>query len=191
MKRVFVLLGIIGAASLLWASANKNLLTTSLPMSTSVTTSVSVPVPTIDVPQNINTGASVVPASTSKSSLPKPYPEAIIYEDNFLYACLANFPITKGHTVVVWKKDITDLHLLTKKEYEYLMNKVEAVRSSMLKTLGVEKVYLVYMDEAKHVHWHLVPRYIEQGYNVFLHKPKELKDFSLAPKIKKNLVFEL
>ncbi len=126
-----------------------------------------------------------------KSALPKPYAEAMIYEDNLLYACLANFPIIKGHTVIVWKKHISDLHLLSKKEYEYLMNKVDEVRSALLKTLGVKKVYLVYMDEAKHVHWHLVPRYNEQGYNVFLHEPKKLTDFSLASKIKKNLVFEL
>lgn len=126
-----------------------------------------------------------------KSSLPKPYPEAIIYEDNILYACLANFPVVKGHTVVVWKKPVTDLHLLEKREYEYLMDKVDEVRSALLKTLGTKKVYLVYMDEAKHVHWHLIPRYNEQGYNVFLHEPKKLTDFSLALKIKKNLVFEL
>lgn len=126
-----------------------------------------------------------------KSSLPKPRPEAIIYEDNILYACLANFPVVKGHTVVVWKKHVSDLHLLEKREYEYLMDKVDEVRSALLKTLGVKKVYLVYMDEAKHVHWHLVPRYNEQGYNVFLHKPKKLTDFSLASRIKKNLVFEL
>ncbi len=147
--------------------------------------------PTADAPQVVNAGAPVIPASVPKSSLPEPYPQAIIYEDNILYACLANSPIAKGHTVVVWKKQVADLHLLTKKEYEYLMNKVQAVRSSMLKTLGVKKVYLVYMDEAEHVHWHLVPRYDEQGYSVLMHEPKELKDFSLAPKIKKNLVFEL
>lgn len=125
------------------------------------------------------------------SALPKPYPAAMIYEDNILYACLAHFPIAKGHTVVVWKKPVTDLHLLKKKEYEYLMDKVDAVRTALLKTLQIKKVYLVYMDEVKHVHWHLVPRFNEQGYDVFSHEPKKLKDFSLARQIKKNLVFEL
>ena len=96
--------------------------------------------------------------------LPEPDKRAIIYEDNILYACLANFPVVKGHTMVVWKKHVSDLHLLEKREYEYLMDKVDEVRSALLKTLGIKKVYLVYMDEAKHVHWHLVPRYNEQGY---------------------------
>ena len=40
--------------------------------------------------------------------LPKPYENAIIYEDKKLYACLANEPIIEGHTVVVWKKKISD-----------------------------------------------------------------------------------
>jgi len=120
------------------------------------------------------------------SHLPTPNSKAMIYEDKKLYACLASFPLTKGHTVVVWKKNISDLHLLRKKEYEYLMDTVDALRSAMMKTLKVKKVYLIYMDEAKHVHWHLVPRYNEKGYNVLHHKPKKLKDFSLSSEIRKN-----
>lgn len=121
------------------------------------------------------------------SKLPKPFKKAIFYEDKKVYACLANYPRNRGHVVVVWKKPVTDIHLLSKKNYEYLMNKVDEVRDALLKTLKIKKVYLVYMDEIKHVHWHLIPRYRETGYNVFLDKPKKLKDFSLAEKIKKNL----
>jgi diadenosine tetraphosphate (Ap4A) HIT family hydrolase len=52
--------------------------------------------------------------------------------------------------------------LLEKKDYEYLMDKVDEVRNSMLKTLKIKKVYLIYMDEVQQVHWHLVPRYDEK-----------------------------
>jgi histidine triad (HIT) family protein len=121
------------------------------------------------------------------NKFPEPHKEAIIYDDKKLYACLANHPITNGHTVVVWKKAVSDLHLLSKKDYEYLMDKVDEVRNAMLKTLKLEKVYLIYMDEAKQVHWHLVPRYNELGFDVFKHKPSELTDFSLTKKIIKNL----
>ncbi|HLD39671.1 MAG TPA: HIT family protein [Candidatus Nanoarchaeia archaeon] len=124
-------------------------------------------------------------------ALPKPYPKAIIYQDSKLYACLANYPIVKGHTVIVWKKSVKDLHLLSKKDYEYLMDKVDEIRDALLKTLKIEKVYLTYLDEAKQVHWHLVPRYNEKGYNVFLHKPKKIKDFSLTKKIKENLIVKI
>src|SRR3990167_3524193 len=122
--------------------------------------------------------------------LPKPLPKAVIYEDQILYVCLATYPITQGHVVIVWKKDIPDLHRLAERDYDYLMDTVNAVRNAMLKALKVRKVYLIYMDEARHVHWHLVPRYNEKGFDVFFHKPTKATDFSLAPKIKRHLVFK-
>ena len=120
-------------------------------------------------------------------TFPKTKKEAVIYEDKKLYACLASHPIVKGHTIVVWKKPVKDLHLLSKKNYSYLMTKVDEVRNALLKTLKLKKVYLVYMDEANHVHWHLLPRYNEKGYDVFKHNPSKIKDFSLAKKVKEYL----
>lgn len=124
-------------------------------------------------------------------SLPKPIKEAIIYEDKKLYVCLANYPIVKGHTVIVWKKKSKDLHLLSKKDYDYLMDKVDEVRNAILKTLKLKKVYLIYMDEVNQVHWHLIPRFNEKGYNVLKHKPSKLNDFSLTHKIKSNLILKI
>lgn len=124
------------------------------------------------------------------SNFPRLLKKSLIYEDQNLYACLAKFPVTKGHTVVVWRKEFSDLKLLSDRDYDYLMDTVFAVRNALLKTLKVKKVYLIYMDEANYVHWHLVPRYKEKGFDLFRHKPRILNDFSLAKKIKKNLVFE-
>lgn len=121
------------------------------------------------------------------SKLPKPDKRSIIYEDAKLYACLASFPIAKGHVVVVWKEPLQDLHLLCKEDYEYLMDKVDMIRNAMLKALKIKKVYLIYVDEIKHVHWHLVPRYDEKGFNMLAHKPGKLKDFSLAQKMRNKL----
>lgn len=111
----------------------------------------------------------------------------MIYEDSKLYVCLANYPIVRGHTIVVWKKSVKDLHLLKKKDYEYLMDKVDDVRNALMKTLKVRKVYLIYMDGANQVHWHLVLRYNVKGFDLLKHKPKKLKDFSLAEKIGKKM----
>lgn len=121
------------------------------------------------------------------SDLPEPFDDAIIYEDDILYACLANYPKVEGHTVVVWKDDVEDLNLLSREEYEYLMDTIDDVRDAMMEALGVEKVYLVYMDETQHVHWHLIPRYDDKGYTVLEHEPGELEDFSLADEIENNL----
>lgn len=122
--------------------------------------------------------------------LPKPSPKAMIYEDQFLYVCLATYPITRGHVVIVWKEEVPDLRGLVERNYDFLMDTVNAVRNAMLQALKIKKVYLIYMDEARHVHWHLVPRYNEKGYDIFLHKPTKISDFSLVSKIKHHLVFK-
>lgn len=119
--------------------------------------------------------------------LPEPQDGAMIYEDDRLYACLASYPKARGHTVVVWKEDVEDLHLLSREEYEHLMDRVDEVRDALIDALGVEKVYLVYMDEARHVHWHLIPRYEEKGVEVLEAEPDRLEDFSLAGNIEEKL----
>jgi diadenosine tetraphosphate (Ap4A) HIT family hydrolase len=122
------------------------------------------------------------------TKLPKTPKESIIYQDKKIYACLATDAIVKGHTVVVWKKPVRDLHLLSKKDYSFLMEKVDEVRNALLKTLKLKKVYLIYMDELNQVHWHLIPRYNKKGFDIFKHKPSKTKNFSLAKKIKENFI---
>lgn len=119
--------------------------------------------------------------------LQNPNHSSIFYEDENLYACLADYPLTKGHSIVVWKKPVTDLHLLNSKEYEHLMEIVDKVRNALMKTLKVEKVYLMYMDEVKHVHWHLIPRYSQMGYNLLKHNPKKINSYDLAGKLKNKI----
>ena len=118
------------------------------------------------------------------NSLENPNPSAIFYEDENIYACLADYPLSKGHSLVVWKKSVTDLHLLNPKDFEHLMKIVDKVRNALMKTLKVEKVYLMYMDEIKHVHWHLIPRYNKFGFNLLKHRPRKKDSFDLAKKIR-------
>ena len=117
------------------------------------------------------------------TALPTPPTEALFYQDDKLYACLASHPLSQGHCVVVWKAPAADLNMLAMEDYEYLMDKVDEVRNALLVTLGLEKVYLLYMDEAHQVHWHLVPRFEEKGVTVLDHRSEQLEDFSLAPKL--------
>jgi diadenosine tetraphosphate (Ap4A) HIT family hydrolase len=121
-----------------------------------------------------------------KSDLPQPFDDAIIFEDD-VYACLANYPITRGHVVVVWKHTAKDLHELPNTEYDHLMDVVQMVRSAMLQALLIDKVYLTYLDETKQVHWQLIPRYNEKGYNILIHEPAQLQDCSLAETIREYL----
>lgn len=120
--------------------------------------------------------------------LPKPPEDSIIHRDRTLTVCLASHPIVAGHTVVVWNKPVRDLHLLSRPQYERLMDAVDDVRDALIKTLKVRKVYLLYMDEANHVHWHLIPRYDVKGFTLLAHKPARLRDFSLAKKVRAKLI---
>jgi diadenosine tetraphosphate (Ap4A) HIT family hydrolase len=43
------------------------------------------------------------------------------------------------------------------------------------------------MDEAKQVHWHLVPRYNKKGSKILMQKPGKIKDFSIDDKIRECL----
>lgn len=113
-----------------------------------------------------------------------PPPESIYYEDDRVYVCLASFPITQGHSVVVWKERREDIQMLNREEYEYLMDIVESARKAIREVYSLEKVYLLYLDEIKHVHWHLVPRYNEMGFNMLNHTPEQITDFSEAVKLK-------
>jgi len=108
----------------------------------------------------------------------------MIFEDEKLYVALATEPLTKGHTVVVWKQLVADLHLLSRADYEYLMDIVDVARNALLDVLHLEKVYLMYLDEVKQVHWHLVPRYDERGVNVLAHTPEATTDFSLGSSLR-------
>ena len=85
------------------------------------------------------------------------------------------------------EKAIKNIKLLPSRDYDYLMDNVFSAREALLKTLKIKKVYLIYMDETKHLHWHLVLRYKNK---VFHEKIQKLKSFSLAKKIKNNLIFE-
>jgi diadenosine tetraphosphate (Ap4A) HIT family hydrolase len=119
--------------------------------------------------------------------LSNPPPESVIFENTKVVVCLASYPITKGHTIVIWKEKVSDLHLLNRSDYLTLMETVDKVRNALLKVFKIEKIYLIYMDEAKQVHWHLIPRYNQKGFNLLVHEPKITTDFSLIPKIRAAL----
>ena len=125
--------------------------------------------------------------TTSDVSLLNPPPGSVIYETELVYAALASYPITKGHTVVVWKKPVTDLGKLDEKDFAYLMFAVDQVRNALLKVCGVKKVYLMYMDEVKHVHWHLIPRYNTMGVSVLKIKPRKILKFPLVKRLHKAM----
>lgn len=116
-----------------------------------------------------------------------PPPLSVFYETELVYVALASYPISKGHTVVVWKKKVADLGQMSPEDYTYLMLTVDKIRTVLMHVFKVKKVYLMYMDEVKHVHWHLIPRYSIFGLTILKAQQKQLKSFSLVPQLQKAL----
>ncbi len=103
--------------------------------------------------------------------------DSIIFQDNKVLVALAFEPITHGHAIVIWKNGNQDINQLQTEDYEYLMDVVGVIRETLKSFYNLEKVYLMYLDEINWVHWHLVPRYDEKGFNVLTHKPERIYDF--------------
>lgn len=122
-------------------------------------------------------------------SFPKPPPDSVVYEDKKLYVCLAAQPFAKAHTLVIWKKNVADLHSLSRQDYDHLMHAVEMTRDALLKVYRTKKVYLFYMDEFRHVHWHLIPRFHTTGFKIVLER-KIKADFSKVVQLRAMIAKE-
>ena len=119
---------------------------------------------------------------------PGPKEGSIFYEDEKVYACLAFEPVVDGHTVAAVKRnDIDDIGKLPKEERSHLLRLVfEAVRPALIECYQIEKVYVVYIDETRHPHFHLYPseKGGEQGFGLMTRRYKELTDFSMIPRLR-------
>ena len=110
---------------------------------------------------------------------PKPIDGSVFYEDDILYACLAFHPIVDGHTIVVIKKEFSDLNNLPEDIYLHLMKCIFKIRKTMLDIYKTDKVYVCYLDETKHVHFHLFPRTGKlNGFEMMHGQHGTLTDFS-------------
>lgn len=119
---------------------------------------------------------------------PGPKKGSIFYEDEKTYACLAFEPIVDGHAVVAVKRnDIDDIGKLPKEERSHLLKLVfEAARPALIECYQVEKVYVVYIDETRHPHFHLYPSRKKdgEGFGLMTRQHKELTDFSMISRLR-------
>ena len=117
------------------------------------------------------------------AKFPEPKEGSVFYEDKKTYACLAFHPIVEGHTILAWKEDVEDINDLSEEDYLYLASIVYKVRRCLLGVYGTDKVYVAYLDEFRHVHFHLFPRNPggEIGFGLMVKPHGELTDLSKIP----------
>jgi len=119
---------------------------------------------------------------------PNPKEGSVFYEDKEVYACLAFHPIVEGHTIVAVKRnDVDDLGQLSSEERLHLLQIVfEVIRPVLLTCYRTDKVYVAYLDETRHPHFHLFPRKVggEEGFGLMSRLHGELTDFSVIPQLR-------
>lgn len=96
-------------------------------------------------------------------------PAKKIYEDEKYLAFLDIKPNTKGHSLVIPKKHITNFTELTKAEVGELAQIVHKIAPQVVKLLSSDSFFLGLNNGREsgqivdHVHWHIIPRYSDDG----------------------------
>ncbi|MBR3176080.1 HIT domain-containing protein [Candidatus Saccharibacteria bacterium] len=80
-----------------------------------------------------------------------------IYEDDKTFAFLDIHPETKGHTLVIPKKEIDKIYELPEEDYQALMDTVKKLSTHMEKTLNTRTLWKVIGTDVPHAHVHLLP----------------------------------
>ncbi len=108
-------------------------------------------------------------------------PSIKLYEDEKTIAILDIFPIAKGHTLIIPKNHSDTLYDISVEDAQAVggtVSRVTKVVKQVLKCDGVN-VYQgnekAAMQEIMHVHFHVIPRYEDDGI-VFMAQKSELKE---------------
>ncbi len=98
-------------------------------------------------------------------------PSDILYEDDEILVFLDIYPITRGHTLFIPKKHITDLYELKEEEIGFMRNLPKIVRK-LKDATGASGVNLIQNNGKDagqvifHLHFHLIPRYSNDGLTI-------------------------
>ena len=84
-------------------------------------------------------------------------PSYKIYEDDKTYAFLDIHPETKGHTLVIPKKEVDKIYNLEDEDYQALMDTVKKLSKHMEDKLGARILWKVVGTDVPHAHVHLMP----------------------------------
>jgi histidine triad (HIT) family protein len=114
-------------------------------------------------------------------------PSYKIAEDENFYAFLDIFPLAKGHTLVIPKKEVDYLFDLDDETYIGLQAFAKKIAIALKKAIPCKKVGVVVLGlEVPHAHIHLIPMQSEQDVNFANQKKKfTLEEFE---EIRKSII---
>lgn len=106
-----------------------------------------------------------------------------IYEDEKVLAFLDINPESKGHTLVIPKKEVDKLYDLDDETYNHLMSVCKRISKNMDEKLGARTLWKVVGTDVPHAHVHLTPLDPEWSYGRTL-KLSEVEFKEIQEKLK-------
>jgi histidine triad (HIT) family protein len=112
-------------------------------------------------------------------------PSYKVYEDEHCFAFLDIFPANRGHTLVIPKNHVKDIHEADAQTYGRVASTAKVVADLLLAQLGSEGTSVFQMNRDAgwqtvfHLHMHVIPRWENDG----LHKP-----WDIAPATESDLL---
>ncbi|MDO8508664.1 MAG: HIT family protein [Nanoarchaeota archaeon] len=83
-----------------------------------------------------------------------------LYEDNLVYIMLDDFPISRGHSLIILKEHAPELGSVSSGVARHIGRMTSLVSRGLKECLKPENIYSASLnEEVKHLHVHLVPRY--------------------------------
>lgn len=96
-------------------------------------------------------------------------PNHTVYEDEDVLAFLDIFPHAKGHAIVIPKKHYVALSDLPEEAWKYLGVGIKRAMEKIKQALNPDAINIAINDGlaagqvVQHVHWHIMPRYANDG----------------------------
>ena len=124
----------------------------------------------------------------------KEIPAHIIYEDDNYLSFLDINPNNKGHALVIPKKHTSDFNSLTDEEAGSLASQVHYIASRLSKALNTKDYNLGLNNGSQagqivnHVHWHIIPRYKDDGLKHWTSNKEERESLVETLKILKGKI---
>lgn len=91
-------------------------------------------------------------------------PSYKIYEDDLVLAFLDNYPVSKGHTLIIPKKHVQDIFEIEEKYLERIILVAKKIAQKMKDSFGIDGVNLYHASGISaeqsvfHFHLHVIPR---------------------------------
>ncbi len=114
------------------------------------------------------------------------YPDTLIKEYENWVVLIRPKQVTIGSLVLVCKENVENFSTISQKSFSELKVVITGIESTLKEVFKIDKInYLALMMVDKHVHFHVIPRYI----NSLSFKDKEYqdKDWPSAPDIQHTL----